>query len=608
MALQDAKPFLGVVVLQETSATANWKMLLMSVMLDLSTDANDRDAALTVLEDQDFGTIVRGAHGVIQHCEERRPVAWLPVGAGVFDQLNHLLVALYKRPYLFIHVSDGVLRSRIERLVGSGTLVDWKRVPQSTLVWALVGRRPLKALWLQGAHRPVTVKPSSKVLAGSDLRDAIDPFGDTTFSARAVRSDEYGVSLRKSGVWRSRSKDWATFNLQVDDLATRIGGAQQYLALNPGERAAVHAGLATPVESLTGVAHAYHVQWADPETIGRRSTAELISKLRDEYQVELLLPAAGAPPTSTARVSFEDGAGTQVVVNLLPTLVDADVSFTAALSAGATHPAVEAIKGDSSLLNIYYDSGHSIVGGSLSIATLSDRPCECLEYHDFENFTPGTSWEYDKEKPAGWPTTTANLFSATDKSLFVWIYRNLAALGLAAPNGVDCWLYSDDGSMEVADFVHLHLRPGGASPKITLIHAKPSSTNLRRRVCTGPYELVVAQALKNLRALNAQELIKRIEDRAQNAFTKGEGRVWDSPWAVAAGAPPLVNPAPFLAALGGIGASCEYSVLIVQPHVKRDTYLAAPNSTGAVQLRALFFTASAAANAVMAQFKVIVST
>src|SRR5204863_232813 len=82
----------------------------------------------------------------------------------------------------------------------------------------------------------------------------------------------------------------------------------------------------------------------------------------------------------------------------------------------------------------------------------------------------------------------------------VWL-PNASAAALATS-----WLACNDGSREIADFIHL-ARPVGALARLTLIHVKPSSSDsAARQISLGDYELVVSQAVKNLRFLEIKRL------------------------------------------------------------------------------------------------------
>lgn len=142
-------------------------------------------------------------------------------------------------------------------------------------------------------------------------------------------------------------------------------------------------------------------------------------------------------------------------------------------------------------------------------------------------------------------------------------------------------------------------------PKITLIHVKGAhSKSANRNISTSAYEVVIAQAMKNLRRMAWSELHNAIKDTVSS---HGSARVWDMPWAVGLLSSPGA-PVAMLAALTTVGASCEYEVIVVQPHVLEAKYLPGGGraiGAGAAQLRNLLFTAKAAANVALAQFRVV---
>ncbi len=599
MSVANAKPFLGVLImLGETGH--DWNALWLQVQETIETDAAQRGATLHVKEELDFDSVVSGTEGALIHLEEERPVSWMNPGAAVFDTLNHVLAVVYKPPYAFIHISDAILKVAVERILLSGFVSCWVRVPRKVLIHAYIQARPLRTLWLNGTHRQVSVKAASKVLAGSDLRDALDPLGDTSFVAGTVRSDLAGVSIRKSGLWLSRTRNWSAFADKVAEIQLALHNAQTYIRATPGTTISVHGTLAEEIEDLSGVHDPYHIQWADFETAQSEAQSEQLKSLISSYTLDLENVPPGSPD-SDFRVRIEDESGHVTNAILSPELHGGELNFTCGLQGNSV---IDAILFDSALLKVYYNSGHTFVDGVVTLTSVTDRPCESLEFQSFGNCNSSGEYKLDQEKPSGWPASVTDLFSDGDKSLFKWVYRNLMLLGFQAPNGADCWLYCDDGSMEVADFAHVY-KPAGGIPKITLIHVKACSTKSGRKTCTGPYEIVIAQALKNLKAITAQDLHTRLHKRACDAFAHGQSRVWIAPWAMTP--PPTTDPTHFLGALSSIGANCEYSVVVVQPHLKESTYNSSKSSTGAKQLRALLFTAEAAAKSVSATFRVICS-
>ncbi len=258
----------------------------------------------------------------------------------------------------------------------------------------------------------------------------------------------------------------------------------------------------------------------------------------------------------------------------------------------------KAILASPSFLRVYYDSGHTIASAAMSQARIQDLPFGGFKYGDFTNY------DVKKEKPDGTPGKLQDMMTPGDKSLFKWIFKEgLALLGLSQPMPGQCWLFCDDGASEVADFVHLDI--GNTPKRLTLFHAKGASSDSNTRLSvSGPYELVSAQAIKNLRALNAEELLKRIKVRLN---ANGKRRIWEHPWRP--NLPPLASATPLETALNNLGSNYECNVVIVQPHVRQSNY-SPPNggmntSVGARQLRTLLFGVESLARSMSAKFTVI---
>jgi hypothetical protein len=135
-------------------------------------------------------------------------------------------------------------------------------------------------------------------------------------------------------------------------------------------------------------------------------------------------------------------------------------------------------------VKIYYDSGHTLAKGRFYENGFNDQPFDW-------RFEPMAGFSIDREKPLiGRALGIAGIGRVQDKSLFGLVVHQLFHMG---------WLVCDDGSMELADFIHID----EATRTITLVHAKGSgSTSPTREVSVWDYEVVVSQAVKNLRHLH----------------------------------------------------------------------------------------------------------
>jgi hypothetical protein len=82
--------------------------------------------------------------------------------------------------------------------------------------------------------------------------------------------------------------------------------------------------------------------------------------------------------------------------------------------------------------------------------------------------------------------------------LFAWVVNRFA----------DGWLTCDDGSGEVADFVHVSI-----DGVLTLVHVKGAKSNSKKRgIAVNAYEVVAAQAAKNLRYVQGPQLLDRLKN------------------------------------------------------------------------------------------------
>ena len=97
----------------------------------------------------------------------------------------------------------------------------------------------------------------------------------------------------------------------------------------------------------------------------------------------------------------------------------------------------------------------------------------------------------------------AGIGDARDKSLFGLVVRHWP--NLEERGEQTGWLVCDDGAMESADFIHLD--EASEVPELTLIHVKGSGSKVEERgISVSDYEVVVGQAVKNLRHLDRVHL------------------------------------------------------------------------------------------------------
>lgn len=92
-----------------------------------------------------------------------------------------------------------------------------------------------------------------------------------------------------------------------------------------------------------------------------------------------------------------------------------------------------------------------------------------------------------------------------DNSLFAYVCEKMFVDAAGNPTG---WLASDDGSMELADFIHID----PAKKVISLVHVKASKSDAADRAAApAEFEVVVSQAVKNLRHLDRRNLFDELK-------------------------------------------------------------------------------------------------
>jgi hypothetical protein len=522
-------------------------------------------------------------------CE--RPPSWTDDPRFV-DVANHLIVASAYKSLLAMFVSEDRLREQINAALAEGAPSPFDtldRIVESRLNAAFVIGEA-RTLWLSATHLQTSRKPDRKVLSGPDLRDALNPLDDQSFFFTAARcrppgasKATYGVSPRKSTLWVGPSKSWAEYVASVgfylktiDDCTNRDRSPLPILASTVDvtfDQATL--GLAFEV-SLTSAELP-----AEPQTDGALATEagedDLFLELADAVPPHLRVEAFDAATASKGRcdLTMTKAAGA-VLWEVAPTTNSAaDIAVAAAASRRTA------------ALRVWFDQGFMVSGDTMFETHLRDLPFAGFRWADFGGYDITT------EKPT--PLSAASI--GAQQSLFCWIRSRWAAgqLDWLPPTG---WLACNDGAMEIADFIHFS---GGATPLLTLVHVKAAKgVAPDRPVRVTPYEVVVSQALKNLRHLDG-----RIT--SDEFFSGLSAALQSAVWSV--GGPADRNG--MRQAIHDQGARADRRVVVVQPHTlrsQRDAAMAATATSDRrriAQLHTLLCAAQGECAALGAEFMVI---
>lgn len=482
--------------------------------------------------------------------EDRRQVPWATVP--ILDKVNHLAVVVVKGRWVAIHCTETSRRNTIQRALRKGKLGPLRAVRAGHLKAAFM-RGPARTLWMRGTHRSVASKADTKVLGGRDLAPALDPLGDQSYRYTAARcepknagiGDVMGLAVDQSRGWVGSSEDWAEFVgvilAMLDALAATAGETSEPLPV-----------LATTQTNLEDVDGAYDVAIAPPEllmmgpVLDAAEAAHLaeMEKLAFGTQFEVQSSTNTSltaevlrhgQPLGILELGFEEGEEEIVL------------SSTGSPQSGREEEFSEVLEGvqEPEALTVYFESGHTIQSGRAFSIRHRDIPFTGWSWVPF-----GNSWAIEQEKPEAGVAAIG-----TEISLFDWVLAEWAPLIGASQGG---WLACDDRPGETADF--LHIDESSAVPVLTLVHVKGAkSASANRGIAVVPYETVSAQAVKNLRHLDAvlaaSQLLSGTIPTSLNFASWRDGQSCER--------------AEFTSRLDELGTNFARRVAIVQPHVRQ---------------------------------------
>ncbi len=455
--------------------------------------------------------------------------------------------------------SDSAMRESMQCAMTSASIIG-----RNEAFDAFVGSQA-RAVWLNGTHAQTDVKPEAKMLMGTALEEALDPLSDHSYHLSALRSQPTIPALRSKtlGVALSSGRVWSVRAQSLTGLLSDVGALFDRLD-TPSARSTRYDFLSQPIAGLADVENAYSVSvlptlLLDASGAGA-SAAEIAQAQEWAYESKYIVqPGVGA--NFKVQVTH---CGTNIgTLEIYPSSTGPRVSL---VSAGwqPADPAMmrwreeaEQYLLDEKQVKVHYDSGHAISGGECYRGGFVDQLVD-WKWQQFTNY------EIDQEKPTPNPTLSATIGLPTDQSLFGFVVKSAYTQG---------WLTCDDGSGEVGDFVHLD----PVARKVTLIHAKAASSNdAGRGFSVSDYDLVVAQAIRNIRHLDNENLLKSLRKSAGYAIASA---TWHNGVRVTRGQ--------FITQLENLGVSFSKELVILQPQLTRAMHAAclAPGVSKSLSLR-----------------------
>jgi hypothetical protein len=431
--------------------------------------------------------------------EVSRTPAWAN-GDLTYREVSYGLIIAMRRGNLVAIHGDSTMMETLQSWLSSDPPPAFSRLSPNLINAVFLGD-DAKGLtfWLRAVHHRTSTKPDAKVLAGSKLQDALDPLADSSYAlGSAVVSPDLGLAVgltfknivkrigttqRKSTFWLGRVPSFAIFQTVVTEILRLLDEAD-------------NAGLAEPQpypwlargSDLSEVERAYELNVVPLETL--TPDDQIIASRTVDYEyfdrLNFVVADNARGADFTAEVAVDGSLRGSMAVAVQPAgdrvrFVVGPDPLRQASDVAATNEAIRRVKEAADFLQIHYASGHVVEQGGVAKRNLITSTFPNWVWRDFGNY------DVTLEKPSA--STQAERYGAignlNDSSLFSWVIREWATDGF-----VTC----DDGSNELADFVHLD-----QDETLSLIHVKASSTSgLERCVSASNYEQVIAQATKSL--------------------------------------------------------------------------------------------------------------
>ena len=566
---QQCTPYLSVSLYQRKGNVSADMSGLLSSIRDVAKNAADQKG----LEKPRFPNVtdpeleIDGTDFGWAHYALKRPPGWLD-GAELTDVHNHIVVVAKRGDIYALLFSDNGLRNLVGRKVAAainGQFARIKRLSSTEINKAFVESQ-IRTLWLNGTHTRSATKPDSKVLSGIELETALDPLGDQSYYFSSVRttlslSDQatskvVGASPSGGRIWLGPTRSWDEFahtmTLVLDrasDLMSDVNRSDKPLPI-----------LASSINSLAGIEEPYDVALIIPEQVSAEAADDdmrWLEQFGDAARFEIT-PVDGSSnfeanvfwgEVRIGRLAYEFEQTPTSEIRLKVRKVDG-------FDGDELEGSLLGLCRDPGNLTIYFDTGHTFSRGHFYETRFRDARFEDWGWVRMDR----DQTVFKQEKPLdGKRFAVENTGNDDDWSLFGSVARHWPNLDQrGAQTG---WLVCDDGAMESADFIHVD--DTAVPPKLTLIHVKGSgSESLNRGISVSDYEVVVGQALKNIRHIDRDLLRDKLTANADGVL---KDAVWHN-------GTRQDNRDGFFAMLDGLGSSLEKTVVVFQPRVRRSVY------------------------------------
>ncbi|WP_448213478.1 hypothetical protein [Colwellia sp. MEBiC06753] len=587
-------PYLSILLVkcEESHVHYDYHKAILATLLPSFGEIAPQDISETISDEiGDVGTVQYTCY------KEVKAPSWL-VGGEYLNTEYHAIITFQVDTYLGIYFSDSTKKDEIRAELGSSKLEHLHPINIKQLNYNFINEDEISMLWLSGTHGRNNYKADSKVLGGESVADTLDPLLDQSYMMSAVRTyiagqdTTYGINPFKSSIWRGPCNSWQKFEDRVIEILDQLRN-------NPQEVENPISILSYPISHGEDLKVPYDFTLLDYEFLQEKDgqyRKELLRKLKYDYRAELRDPFAESGELLLDVYYLNNKVGELTVT---PEIIDYKVKFTISnilVKSGGKRAFEQYIKVFQypDLIKCWYESGHAIVNGMIFKTGYKDVDYSKFMWTYFDNH------DITKEKPGVTKTNVDLSKIGLNNSLFCWVKNNWDGLWLEqkdfqindSPKG---WLYCDDGAGEKADFIHLVNYQG--LELISLIHVKAAKSDKNTRdLSVGVHDIVLNQAIKNIRYCSRKALHEALNERFNNSEKK---LCWYDGTEK--------SPIEFLDYLKSIkdNNNVKTRVVVIQPHTQRSKYDNAQTKNRRRQLDVLLVSAENTIQSTGASFHII---
>lgn len=437
------------------------------------------------------------------------------------DIEHHIFISFEVDNYFAFYFSESTKKDEIREHFGTKRLPAIKVVNINQLNFNFINEDDIKMIWLSGIHGKNNFKADSKVLGGDGVADALDPLLDQSYMMSAVRTQidgdqsTYGINTFKSSIWRGPCSSWQVFEDRVMVILDKLNA-------HPQENECPISIISYPVADCDDLSEPYDFSLIDYEFLQEREgqvRTELLKKLQYEYSasiVEQLVVNSSIIELDVFHNLVKIGN-----VRVQPIINDYRVRFEIIHS----HPIRKTLFDEylrvftyPDLVKCWYESGHALVNAKVFKTGYRDVDYSKFIWTYFEDI------DLTKEKPGSNKRKPELDKIGMDNSLFCWVQKNWNGQWVD-PNEFELkdkatgWLFCDDGAGEQADFIQIDQFKG--QTLISLIHVKAAkSDSPKREISVGVHDIVLNQAIKNIRSCTRRILHETLTERVNESHKK----------------------------------------------------------------------------------------